>query len=135
MIKVFRKEHLIFKGSDDMTKKEISEQYSIPGEVLEEYEKWGLCGTVKKVIGAWQYDNTDITRLSLVMTLHDIGFTKEEVETYMRLLLEENHTDEVRLVMLTAKRQELLKEIHLMETQLEQLDYLRHEICKCHLNA
>ena len=38
-------------------------------------------------MGTWQYDQTDIERLSLILTLHDVGFTPEEVEHSMRLLL------------------------------------------------
>ena len=72
-----------------MTIKEASERYNIPMEILREYEGWGLCGAVKKVMGAWQYDDTDLERLSLIMTLHDIGFGIAEIETYMRLLLEQ----------------------------------------------
>ena len=43
-------------------------------------------------MGNWQYDNADLERLSTIMPLHDIGFTVEEVEAYMRLLLEGDHT-------------------------------------------
>ena len=68
-----------------MTIQEASERYRIPMEILREYESWGLCGAVKKVMGAWQYDDTDLERLSLIMTLHDVGFTSDEVETYLRL--------------------------------------------------
>ena len=69
-----------------MTIDEASERYSIPLDILREYESWGLCGAVKKVMGAWQYDDTDLERLSTVMTLHDLGFGPQEVETYMRLM-------------------------------------------------
>ena len=111
-----------------MTIHEASERYSIPIEILKEYESWGLCGEVKKVMGAWQYDDRDLELLSLIMTLHDIGFSTEEIETYMRLLLEGTHTDTARLQMLNRKRDAALDEIHFREKQLERLDYLRHEI-------
>ena len=111
-----------------MTIWEASERYQIPMHILREYESWGLCGAVKKVMGAWQYDDTDLERLSLIMTLHDIGFTREEVEVYMRLLLEQTRTEEQRLRMLEAKRAAALDEIHFRERQLQRLDYLRHEI-------
>lgn len=71
-----------------MTKQEAGERYGIPTRILEEYESWGLCSAVKKVMGAWQYDDTDLERLSVIMALHDIGFEKDEIEAYMRLLLE-----------------------------------------------
>lgn len=113
-----------------MTIDEASKQYCISIKILKEYESWGLCGAVKKVMGAWQYDDTDIERLSTIMSLHDIGFTSQEVETYMRLLLEQEGTDRARLRMLDEKRSAALDDIHFREKQLERLDYLRHELRK-----
>lgn len=111
-----------------MTIDEASKRYQIPIEILKEYESWGLCGAVKKVMGAWQYDDLDLERLSMIMTLHDIGFNTEEIETYMRLLLERQDTDRERLRMLEKKRSEALDEIHFRERQLDRLDYLRYKI-------
>lgn len=113
-----------------MTILEASERYQIPMNILQEYESWGLCGAVKQVMGAWQYDDTDLERLSIIMTLHDIGFTTEEVKTYMRLLLECEDSCLQRLEMLEQKRRAALDEIHFKEHQLQRLDYLRHEIQK-----
>ena len=113
-----------------MTIQEASERYQIPMHILREYESWGLCGAVKKVMGDWQYDDTDLERLNIIMTLHDIGFTSGEVETYMRLLLEGPHTAARRLAMLEEKRSAALDEIHFREHQLQRLDYLRHAIRK-----
>lgn len=113
-----------------MTKQEASERYQIPLHILSAYESWGLCGTVKEVMGAWQYDDTDLEHLSIILTLHDLGFTTAEVETYMRLLLEQPHTEKQRLRMLEEKRAAALEEIHFKEHQLQRLDYLRHEIRK-----
>ena len=76
-----------------MTISEASERYHIPMEILRQYESWGLCGAVKKVMGSWQYDDTDLENLSMIMTLHDIGFTAGETETYMKLLLEGSSAD------------------------------------------
>lgn len=113
-----------------MTIQEASERYQIPMNILREYESWGLCGAVKNVMGAWQYDDEDLERLSLIMTLHDIGFTTEEVETYMRLTLEQSGGERERLRMLGRKRDAALDQLHFHERQLERLDYLRHEIQK-----
>ena len=113
-----------------MTQQEASEHYKIPISILKEYESWGLCGAVKTVMGVWQYDDEDLQRLSTIMTLHDIGFTTEEVETYMRLLLEQPDSSVQRLSMMEKKRNETLDEIHFHERQLQRLDYLRHEIQK-----
>lgn len=117
-----------------MTIKEASERYKIPIKVLQEYESWGLCGEVKKVMGSWHYDESDIERLSTIMTLHDIGFTNEQVEKYMRLLLKGKSTEKERLKMLNEKRNGTLDEIHFKEKQLDRLDYLRFEIQKGNLD-
>ena len=111
-----------------MTIQEASDRYQIPMNIVKEDESWGLCGVVKKVMGAWQYDDEDLERLSLIMTLHDIGFTTEEVETYMRLTLEQKDGERERLRMLNRKRESTLDELHFRERQLQRLDYLRHEI-------
>ena len=69
-----------------------------------------------------------IDKHSMIMTLHDVGFTGSEIETYMRLLQEGDHTKEQRIQMLTRKRDHALDEIHFKEAQLARLDYLRHSI-------
>ena len=113
-----------------MTIYEASERYEIPIEILREYESGGLGGVVKKVMGAWQYDEEDLKRLSLIMTLHDVGFESEEVEEYMRLVLEGEKSREERLRLLNQRRGAALDEIHLKEKKLERLDYLRYMMQK-----
>jgi DNA-binding transcriptional MerR regulator len=113
---------------EKMTINEASEKYNIPVKILREYESWGLCGEVKKVMGSWHYDDSDIERLSMIMTLHDVGFTNDEIEKYMKLLVQGKVTEEERLKMLNDKRYGILDEIHFKEKQLDRLDYLRFEI-------
>lgn len=119
-----------------MTKEEASKKYNIPIEILDEYEKWGLCKAVKEVMGKWHYDDTDIEKLSLIMTLHYIGFNSDEVETYMNLVLNnktegaKENGEQIQLQMLNDKRNKLLDEIHFKEKHLARLDYLRYEINK-----
>ena len=110
-----------------MTKKEASEKYQIPVEILEEYEKWNLCGEVKKVMGVWQYDDTDLERLGMIMTLHDVGFGNEEIEQYMKLYLKGDETSAERMRILKEKRKATLDQIHFQEKRLEYLDYLRYK--------
>lgn len=112
-----------------MTAEEVSRKYSIPIKILKEYESWGLCGEVKKIMAEWHYDDTDIQQLSLIMTLHDIGFSNDDVEVYMKLLLEEE-CEEKCIKMLNKKRSSTLDEIHFKEKQLERMDYLRYEMGK-----
>lgn len=111
-----------------MTKEEASRRYQILMGILDEYERWGLCATVKQVMGAWQYGDQDLERLSTIMALHDMGFAPQEVESYMRLLLSGADTRRERLRMLERRRDAALDEIHLKEKQLERLDYLRYRM-------
>lgn len=111
-----------------MTKQEVFERYQIPMEVLKEYESWGGCGAVKKVMGDWHYDDRDLERLSMIMTLHEIGFSNEEVEQYMNLMIAGEATEPERMRMLNAKRDKALDEIHFKEMQLDRMDYLRHQL-------
>ena len=113
-----------------MTIDEVSIRYSIPVEILKEYERWGLDAETEKVIDSWYYDQSDIERLSLVMTLYDIGFTSEETEKYMRLTVAGRETSKERMDMLKAKRNGTLDEIHIKEEQLDRLDYLRYKISR-----
>ena len=117
----------VWKG---MTIHEASERYNIPISILREYEGWGLCDTVKTVMGAWQYDDEDIERLSMIMTLHDIGFEHDEIENYMRLLLRGDSTEAERMRILKQQRDKTLDEIHFQERRLDRLDYLRHQMRK-----
>lgn len=110
-----------------MTIDEASERYQIPIEILREYEGWGLCGADS---ASWQCEKQDLERLSLIMVLHDVGFRKDEVEEYMRLVLEGETTRERRMRMLEERRVEALDEIHRREQKLEQLDYLRFRMQK-----
>ena len=111
-----------------MTKEEASQSYQIPIGILDEYDSWGLCGSVKQVMGHWQYDDQDLERLSLIMALHDVGFDAREVEAYMRLLLEDRDTVYERAQMLNRRRDAALDEIHLKEKKLARLDYLRYRL-------
>lgn len=111
-----------------MTKKEASQKYGIPLEILDEYESWGLCHTVKEVMGVWQYDEIDIERLSMIMTLHDVGFSNEEIGDYIQMMIKGEKPRADFFKMLNLKRNKTLDEIHFYEKRLDRLDYLRHEM-------
>lgn len=48
---------------------ETSKKYNIPINILKEYEKWELYGAATK---GHQYDDVDLKRLSMMMTIYDI---------------------------------------------------------------
>ena len=100
-----------------MTIHEASERYNIPLSVLQEYERWGLYDAGDRQKGARQYDEKDLERLSLIMTLRTIGFEGPQVEAYMQLR-EQEGTEGRRLRMLEEQRWSLLDDIHCRENCL-----------------
>lgn len=85
-----------------------------------------MCQEVKKVMGSWQYDETDFERLSLIVMLYGLDFTVEEIKKYMKLSLGKNEREWLKL--LNKKRKGILDEVHLKEKQLSRIDYLRYEM-------
>ena len=83
------------------------------------------CGIPLKALQ--EYDDTDPEHQSVLITLHEIGFERAEIETYMRQM-EKEDSDGQRLRILDRKRRGLLDEIHFREKQLSHLDYLRYSI-------
>ena len=113
-----------------MTIKEASKKYHIPMKILKTYERCGLFCRAGKTIGAWNYDDSDLQRLSLMMTLFEIGYCKEEVTAYMSLFSQGPCTRTERMHMLSEKKNCVLKEIHRKEKQLDRLAYLQHKLQK-----
>ncbi len=111
-----------------MTADEVRRCYQIPLKIIQEYEHWRHGKIPLKCEEAVQYQDQDIAYLSIIVTLHDIGFQKSEVESYMQLLMKGADTQEKRLQILNEKRNETLQEIHKKEAQLDKLDYLRFQV-------
>lgn len=109
---------------------EVSKLYTIPIPVLKAYESWGLCDEVKKVLGQWEYDERDIERLSMIMTLHDIGFEKAEIAKYMELMMGGDATCVERQCMLNQKRHTALDAMHFQQKCIDRIDYLKYEMRK-----
>lgn len=57
-----------------MTKRDVLEQLQIPAGLLEEYE----CLPLQDFTADQGYNRRDMERLSLMLTLHEIGFSREE---------------------------------------------------------
>lgn len=47
---------------------------------------------------SWQYDETDFERLGLIMMLYGLDFTVEEIKKYMKLSLEKNERECLKLL-------------------------------------
>lgn len=115
---------------DGMTTEEVSKVCGIPMSVLKAYERGELWGETQEAADARHYDETDMERLSLILTLHDAGFSGEEIRRYMRLLLSGGDSVQERMEMLREKRNGTLEELHVKQKQLDRLDYLRFAMAR-----
>lgn len=106
-----------------MTRRDVMERYHLSASVLEEYDGWDFCRTPAEA-----YTPDDLERLSLLLTLLDVGFTAQEAKMFVRSALQEPDCPRLRLRLLEEKRAALLDDIHLREQKLQRLDYLRYEI-------
>ena len=111
-----------------MTKKEASEKYSIPLDILDDYEQWNLCCKESNVDGSLQYDDNDLEILSLIITLQDTGFEKDEIKEYVTLHLKGDVTKDERIKILNQKRKQILDKVHHQEKCLDCIDYLKYQI-------
>lgn len=83
------------------------------------------CGNMSsfaRPCGNDHHDEADIAAMSLLMTLHDIGFSAGEAQRYMR-----TDGQGQRMEMLERRREQVLAQIHHDERQLERIDWLRHQ--------
>ena len=121
-----------------MTITEASKTYKIPLALLRWYaaEQTGAEDKNKKKIkkgnainaAAFHFTEEDIEKLSLIMTLQDIGFGKKEIETWLRLQQDDKNSCAACLKMLNKLRSETLDTIHGKEKALDRIDYLRYEL-------
>lgn len=111
-----------------MTFSDASKKYNIPVEIIREYEHMELYGEIKRATAREHYDDSDIKWLSIIMTLHDVGFSSKEAAKYITLIMQGECGKSERLKMLDNKRSITLDEIHFKEKQLDRLDYLRYKI-------
>ena len=109
-----------------MTRQEISERYCVSAKVLDAYERC-LAGNKdgQKCSAHHHYTEQDLAQISLLLTLHDLGFSSQEAQEYMRLCQCRYETSRRRLAMLEKRRADFLEEIHRKEKQLDRVDYLR----------
>lgn len=106
-----------------MTVDEAVERYSIPRELLCEYESWGL----REFGSTVGFGDRDLELLGAAAGLLELGFSVEEAGTCLRQMV--GHAPAgVGLNLLDAKRRATLDEIHRLERRLEKLDFLRHEL-------
>ena len=119
-----------------MTITEASKTYKIPLALLRWYAAEHAVGKEKNEnekgnainATAFHFSKEDIEKLSLIMTLQEIGFDKKEIKTWLCLQQNDKNSCAACLKMLNKLRSETLDAIHLKEKTLDRIDFLRYEL-------
>ena len=97
--------------------KEVSKRFNVSITALRYYEKVGLFEDVNRVNGIREYEDKDIERLSLILTLKNIELNEQGA-----------HTKKQQIQVLKLERQKLLDSIHNQQKNIDSLDYLIYQL-------
>ena len=75
-----------------------------------------------------EYEDKDIERLSLILTLKNIGLSNETILKYIELNEQGAHTKKQQIQVLKLERQKLLDSIHNQQKNIDSLDYLIYQL-------
>ncbi len=109
-----------------MTIQELGEKFCLPVEKLKKYESCGLLPGRGNEDGTREYSDDDIRILGLICILTESGMSCGEIKKYLSLP-ENGQGDRERILMLKARRGELLQEIHQKQKLLDKIDFLIRE--------
>ncbi|MHC1681492.1 MAG: MerR family transcriptional regulator [Clostridiaceae bacterium] len=110
--------------------REVSDKFNISITALRYYEKAGLFDDVKRVNGIREYEDKDIERLSMIITLKNVGFNIDSVLKYIELSKQGDISAKERAYMLKQHRCKLLDIIHDYQKNLDCLDFLIYKLIK-----
>ncbi len=115
-----------------MTAEEVRKKYCIPVSVLQHYKTMEFYQKTHPF--PRPYDPEDVKYLNKILSLKDAGFSHSEIDQYMCLSLD-SASQENKLNFLHQKRSAILSKIHVLEQQIDRLDYLRCQIQKDSLSS
>ena len=107
--------------------KEIAEKYSISVTALRYYEKIGLFDNVQRVNHIREYNEEDVQRLSLILSLKEAGLHMASILKYIELFKQSGTFNE-RISILKKQRNETLDTIHHHQKSLDSLDNMIYQL-------
>nr|WP_154959218.1 MerR family transcriptional regulator [Paenibacillus xylanexedens] len=108
----------------EFTIKQVAERTRLPASTLRFYDRTGLMPLLKKTeYGTRKYSEMDICWLELVRCLRDSGMPLEDIKAFMLLCLEGSSTSEQRKEMLQQHRQNIVKQMDVLNCSLGTIDY------------
>lgn len=111
--------------------KEVSECYNVSISTLRYYEKVGLFEDVRRIHGVREYEDKDIERLSLILTLKKVGLSIDKIAQFIQLDKEGDESKIKRMKILQCERQKVLHDIHVQQSNLESIDCMLYHLKGC----
>lgn len=102
---------------------EVSRKFNISLSKLRYYEKVGLFDNVKRVNNIREYEDNDIKRLQLILSLKSSGLSIKEILVFIELE-EDGHKKAQQKTIFINHRNKLVNQIHKLQKNLDSLDYL-----------
>ena len=118
-------------GGAWMQIKEVCRRFNVSRATLKYYEKEGLFEDVVRVNGIREYEDRDIERLSLIITLKNVGLTIDMIAKFIDCDEHNDETKTKRIKILQNERLKLLDDIHQQQKRLDSLDCLIYQIKGC----
>ena len=106
---------------------EMSEKFNISLTKLRYYEKIGLIDKVKRVNNIREYEEKDIERLKMVLSLKNSGLSIKEILSYVKLDEEKDKTDE-KIDIFMDRRDKIMNKINELQGNLKSIDCLIYEL-------
>ncbi|RGB53316.1 MerR family transcriptional regulator [Absiella sp. AM54-8XD] len=119
------------KGAVEMNRKEVQAWFPLRDEELQSFEQAGLYDHPKAENGLMEYDDKDIKRLSLLVTLTQIGMNMEDIKTYIGYERCDIDQKSKKVLLLKKHRQALLEKLHDQQKCIDCLDMLLYDLQGC----
>ncbi len=117
------------------TIKQAAEKFSLTAHTLRYYDKEGLLPFVERdQAGNRLFTENNLEWLALICCLKNSGMPLKQIREYIQCCMQGDTTLEVRRQILTAHRQEVVKQIEALNRNLEKIDYkIEHYNTACNV--
>lgn len=114
-----------------MDRKEVQAWFPLSDEELDRFEEAGLYDHPFDEKHPMEYDEQDMKRLSLLVTLTQIGMDMEDIKTYIGYERCSINQKAKKIMLLKKHRQALLEKLHDHQKCIDCLDMLLYNLQGC----
>lgn len=106
----------------------MSSSFQLPIEELDQLEREGFFEHIQKENGELNFKDDNLPELSQLLLLKQLGFTLCELKQYVQASQSNEQGKDLQKQMLMKQRCIILENLHILQKQIDQIDYLIHEL-------